>query len=194
MNTLDNTPAELPPNEEAGHDVCASRPAQESEAYHGEPTAHSGAHPAPAHKPGLPLLGDRAYALRLDRIRLETAALMRHCLARTASGEGDAHEAARCECEAASLELAAACLRDAEGDGTEAGEAGMLTSRHHLQTLAADALDMARHHQGNGSGLPDRPGIALNLHSAAAYRLALAVLAEPHALDNPGQLRLPLAA
>jgi hypothetical protein len=188
-------PASLPSATQPGESQPA--PARIALADDGasSPEAASAAAPAQSQPDAPHLLCDRAYGLRLDRIRLETVALMRHCLARTAAGEGDAYEAARCECEAASLELAAACLREAEGDGTEPGAGEPFAARNHLQTLAADARGMALHHTGNnGANLPDFPGVAANLHAAAAYRLALAVLAEPHALDNPDQLRLPLAA
>lgn len=189
MNTIAIHPAEPPPNEKAGHDVDASRPAKESEAFDSNPTAETEPQPAPPHKPALPLLSDRAYALRLDRIRLETAALMRHCLARVAAGEGRVADAASAECEAASLELAAVWLREAEGDGTESGEAGPFAARHFLGELLADSLRDARRNFET-----DRASMAAYLQSAAAYRLALAVLAEGQTLDNPGQLRIALAA
>lgn len=150
---------------------------------------------APDSTPGaLPLLSDRAYALRHDRLRLESAAMMRHTLARVAYGEGRHADAASAECEAASLELAAAWLHDAEGDGQEGGEDGHYASRRILERRLSEALDSARSNQGGGSREPDCVGIASDLNTAAALRLALAVLAEPQALDNPGLLRLPLAA
>ncbi len=92
-------------------------------------------------KPALPLLSERAYSLRLDRIRLETAALLRHFLARTVAAGGRLADAASAECEAASLEMAAVWLREAEGDGTEEGESGPLAARHFLGKLLADSTE-----------------------------------------------------
>lgn len=156
-------------------------------------TPGAGEAPAPIVNgpPALPLLSDRAYALRLDRIRLETAALMRHCLARVAYGEGRHADAACAECEAVSLEFAAMWLREEEGDGTGEGQAGPFAARSHLEARIDDQLNSAR---DNAARLPDFNAVADALQQVAAFRLALAVLAEAQAVPNVNQARPAIAA